>query len=226
MMLEFIDYFILGSQSRDRREIMDDVGFTPFIVIPSKVNEDIDFTRPTRAVEILADRKAEAVLKIFRKELKKNNFLDSLQDEVRKKENANFILITADTVVVFKSETIGKASSEFEAYSILSRLQGNVHRLLTAFHVEYLQVNMATRVVNEIATVTGHTFTRVKFARMSDDDIKSYLSTGEWQGRAGCYAIQHAAGKYIKSIEGSYSGVIGLPVHEIAHNIKMMGLKI
>lgn len=220
-----IDYFILGSKSPDRKELMEKAGLTPFTVIPGDYNESDEADQPSRLAEIFAKKKAESVLRIFRSKLKKDGFLDGLA-LAPGKERLVVALITADTIVSFKSEVFGKAENDFEAFSTISRLQGQTHKLITGYHLKHLVIHLESLVVDEAGQTTGHSVTQVKFLPMDTRDIKAYIETGEWEGRAGCYQIQRKASQFIKGINGSHSGVIGLPVSHIVRDLKKLGLKV
>nr|MDO8108710.1 Maf family nucleotide pyrophosphatase [Candidatus Sigynarchaeota archaeon] len=220
-----IDCYILGSQSNDRKELMEKAGLVPFIVLPSDYPEKDEANEPTRLAEIHATKKAQVVIDKFRLEMKKDKFRASLPIP-KDLKTATFILITADTIVSLKSEVIGKAEDEAEAISILRRLAGQTHKLITAYRLAVLEVDMASLRVEEKKSTINSSVTRVKFDPMDDDHIRAYVKTGEWKGRAGCYAIQLRASQFVRSIDGSHSGVIGLPVSNIVTDLRTMGLDV
>ncbi|MFX0100604.1 MAG: Maf family protein [Candidatus Hodarchaeota archaeon] len=221
-----IDYFILGSKSPDRKELMEKAGLVPCLVMPSDYNESDEAGEPSRLAEIYAKKKGESVLRILRAEIKKEGFLESFEIPGEKR-SLILALITADTIVSFKSEIFGKASNDFEAFSTISRLQGQTHKLITGYHLKHLLLDKDRMVVDEIGNTTDHTVTRVKFLPMDTLRIKEYIETGEWKGRAGCYQIQKKASQFIKSVEGSHSGVIGLPISSIVEDLEgKLGLKV
>jgi len=202
---------------------MEKSGLSPFIVLPSDYDESDEASDPVRLAELLARKKGESALRKLRNELKREQFtalLPTFNEDV-----VTFALITADTVVSLKSETFGKAADENEAFSILQRLQGQTHKLITAFCVKILEVNVRAGTANEMDSRTDHAVTKVRFADLDDSAIKGYVATGEWRGRAGCYAIQHKASQFIQSIEGSPSGVIGLPVAQVVEALESMGIE-
>lgn len=119
-------------------------------------------------------------------------------------KNKGSIVLAADTIVTTGARVIGKPADKKEAEKFLRSLSGNRHRVITS-----------VAVINADGTLGQKTVvTTVSFKRLSDGEIKWYLESGEWQGKAGGYAIQGKAGAFIKSLNGSYSNVVGLPLYE------------
>jgi septum formation protein len=110
-------------------------------------------------------------------------------------------ILGADTTVTIGGEILGKPVDENDAIRMLRKLSGAVHDVHTG-----VALVSAARVVSAVET------TRVWFAEMTDEDIAWYVATGEPVDRAGAYAIQGFASRFIPRIEGSYSNVVGLPV--------------
>ena len=221
------DLFILGSQSPDRKQLMENAGLTPLIILPSDYSENDHASDPVRLAEILATKKGEQVLKMLRILLKDGSFLEMLPDDLEKREGTlHTALISADTIVVFKSEIFGKARNEFEAFATLSTLQGQTHKLLTGYHLRYLEIDLEGKIINDVSQLTDHSITKVKFSNLTDSEIKGYLDSGEWKGRAGCYAIQYQASQFVQSINGSHTGVIGLPIPSIVDGLESIGMDI
>lgn len=115
-------------------------------------------------------------------------------------------IIAADTIIEFKGEVIGKARDEQMAIHILEKLRGNVHNLLTGIAI--------TRSIDP-KIIIDYESTVVKFLELSDKEIRAYIRSGDWKGRAGAYAITEKASLFIEYIQGSFSNVIGLPMHKI-----------
>jgi len=113
------------------------------------------------------------------------------------------LFVGADTIVVAQDEILGKPSSEADARRMLRLLSGAVHEVHTAVAV--------VRCPDTMEGVIDET-TRVTFAPLSDPEIESYIATGEPFDKAGAYAIQGIAGRYITRIEGCYFNVVGLPL--------------
>ena len=116
------------------------------------------------------------------------------------------IVLAADTVVACGRRILPKAETESEARFCLKLLSGRSHQVLTGVVV----IDRAGHARTRLST------SRVSFTRLHADDITHYLQTGEWQGKAGGYAIQGYAACFVRQIAGSYSGVVGLPLFETA----------
>jgi septum formation protein len=112
-------------------------------------------------------------------------------------------VLGADTEVVLGDKVYGKPADAGDAAAMLRELSGRRHRVLTA--VWLLDAGREEHVLSETA---------VDFCALSAADIEEYVGSGEWQGKAGAYGIQGRAGAFVARIEGSYTGVMGLPVHE------------
>jgi len=131
--------------------------------------------------------------------------------EVMQKNNKKGIIIAADTIVEFNGDIIGKATDEQDAFKILKKLIGNTHNLLTGIAITKLF---------ESKIVTDYETTTVKFLKLSENEIKNYISSGDWKGRAGAYAITEKASLFIEYIQGSPSNVIGIPMHKVFQILK------
>jgi len=121
------------------------------------------------------------------------------------------LVIGADTIIVHRRTIIGKPRNRKEARKILNRLNGSIHSVVTGIAI----VNAATR--KEAATSVK---TSVKLKRMSDQEIESYLATGEPLGKAGAYAVQGKGAIFIERINGCYYNVVGLPLPKLADMLK------
>lgn len=195
-----IDCFILASKSPDRKLLMEKTGLVPLIVIPGDYpeREQDEVNNPARLAEILASKKADNVLEKLRAEVKKGKIIETLPIS-KDARTATLVLVAADTLVSLKSEIIGKAEDEDEAFSILMRLQGQTHRLITAYCLKAIELDVVEMTIKEVANRSGGTATRVKFNPLDNKQIREYITTGEWRGRAGCYAIQLQASKQVRS---------------------------
>lgn len=119
------------------------------------------------------------------------------------------VVIAADTSLVLDQQIIGKPESKLHAFEIWAALSGRQHEVLTGVCVAN-QEQMKTQVVR----------TWVEFQRLTQEDMEHYWATGEPIGKAGAYAIQGYAARFIPRIEGSYSNVVGLPLHETLQLLK------
>ena len=117
------------------------------------------------------------------------------------------VVLAADTVVAVGRRILPKAETERQARECLSLLSARSHRVYTGVAVRAANGQTRTRLAE----------TRVAFKRLLPVEIDGYIASGEWQGKAGGYAAQGLAARYIVSIIGSYSSVVGLPLYETAH---------
>ena len=120
----------------------------------------------------------------------------------------------SDTIVLLDGEILGKPESRFEAEKMLQRLSGQTHQVYSAIALA-LQADKVLDALN---------ITAVTFAVMPPAWIKQYCQSDEPMDKAGAYAVQGGAGQYISRIEGSYSGVMGLPLFETAELLRRGGL--
>ena len=127
---------------------------------------------------------------------------------------AEGIILAADTVVAVGRRILPKAETIEQARSCLTLLSGRNHRVYTAVAVRTAH-GLRHRLVDS----------RVLFKRLSGHDIQSYLDSGEWQGKAGGYAIQGRAGAWVIRQTGSYSAVVGLPLYETACLLEGTGMQ-
>ncbi len=120
-------------------------------------------------------------------------------------------VLGADTEVVLGDEVIGKPRDRAHGLAILRRLSGRTHEVLTGLSLLY-----------QGREHTALSLSRVTFAPMSEAEIGEYWDSGEPAGKAGAYAVQGRAAAYIVRIEGSYSGIMGLPLHELRQLLKRL----
>lgn len=123
------------------------------------------------------------------------------------------VVLGADTEVILDDEVFGKPGSTGVAEAMLRRLSGRTHEVVTA-----VSVVSAGRELQAVSR------SEVTVAALGDDDIARYLATGEWQGKAGAYAIQGRFEAHIAHLSGSYSGVMGLPLHETVGLLRQFGV--
>jgi len=125
----------------------------------------------------------------------------------------NAVVLGADTEVVLDGEVFGKPRDEAHAADMLRRLSGRGHEVITA--VSLVSAGREAQAVSH---------SQVRVAAMSDADIARYLASGEWEGKAGAYAIQGRYEAHIEHLSGSYSGVMGLPLHDTAKLLREFGI--
>ena len=178
--------FILASKSPRRKEILQNLGIK-FDVVTSGANESYDESlSPSEVVEYLSRIKGEAVR-------------DALEKEG--KDLKNTIIISADTVVCASGEILGKPKDDADAERMLRMLSGTNHSVLSGITL-----------ICGGKTVSASEEAKVKFASLSEGDVKRYVETGEPRDKAGAYAIQGYASLFVESILGTQTCVIGLPV--------------
>ncbi len=188
----------LASQSPRRRELLQQLGIA-CQVLPSHIDENPHEVETVAAYAIrLAREKAEVCLRRVAHES-----LEPLP------------VLAADTTVCLDGDILGKPADAEAAFSMLKSLSGRWHEVHTA-------VAVATAVGTETALSTTH----VEMTAISDADILAYVASGEPYDKAGAYGIQGLAGIFIKRIEGSYSGVMGLPVFETAQLLRSAGIEL
>jgi septum formation protein len=125
------------------------------------------------------------------------------------------VALGADTVVGLGRRILPKAETEAQARACLDLLSGRAHRVYTALCVIAPDAPPRERVVE----------TRVFFKRFEAREIEGYIASGEWEGKAGGYAIQGLAARYVTHLAGSYSAVVGLPLYETASLLESCGLR-
>jgi septum formation protein len=181
---------VLASGSPRRRVFLEDLGIA-FEVRPADIDETPHIRElPEVYVERLARTKAIAV-----------------------GGASNEVVIAADTTVVIDGDIVGKPTDDADAATILRRLSGRSHEVLTGIAISIGGHTTASRVVR----------TKVVFAELSDAEISWYVATGEPHGKAGAYAIQGRGGALIERVEGSVTNVIGLPLVELRDLLHEVG---
>lgn len=125
------------------------------------------------------------------------------------------VVLCADTTVALGRRILGKPENAGEAAEFLLKLSGRRHRVITA-----VAVRRGARIWERAVE------TVVKVKPLSDSELNAYLASGEWQGKAGAYGIQGRFGAFIPWLQGSFTGVVGLPVAETAHLLEAAGIDI
>lgn len=121
-------------------------------------------------------------------------------------------LLAADTVVVLEGEIFGKPADAAEAASMLRKLSGRRHEVITAYHIRHRG-----------AAVERAVTTAVTFRLLAPAEIDAYVASGEWQGKAGGYAVQGIAALFTTELRGSLTNVIGLPLAEVVADLRAAG---
>ena len=184
---------ILASGSPRRREILSALDI-PFTVRTSDADETCRITDPAGRVAAIASVKCAAVRDAMLSE-------GTLDDDT--------MILAADTLVVQDGHFLGKPADAEDAARMIRALAGTTHIVSSGIAVWY-RGRMAT--ASEI--------TEVEFAPMTEEEVAAYVATGEPFGKAGGYAIQGQASRYIVGIRGDYFNVVGLPVHRLLVTVR------
>jgi len=180
---------VLASGSPRRLALISQAGIEPEALRPADLDETpLRGELPRACANRLARAKADAALEMVR-----------LDDELK-----GAYILSADTVVAVGRRILPKAELLDQAAQCLRLLSGRNHRVHSAVCLVTPKEAFRQRLVE----------TRVRFKRLSEEDIEAYLASGEWRGKAGGYAAQGIAGTFIVKIVGSYTNVVGLPLYE------------
>jgi septum formation protein len=181
---------VLASGSPRRLALLQQVGIEPKAVIPAEIDET---PKPREAPRLLAGRLARAKAEAAQKTVRRDPAI------------ADGFILAADTVVAVGSRILPKTELVDEAAACLRLLSGRAHRVFTGVCLVTPKGALRERIVE----------TRVRFKRLSSEDLDAYLASGEWRGKAGGYAIQGIAGGFVVKLIGSYGAVVGLPLYEV-----------
>ena len=184
----------LASQSPRRQSLLSQMG-QGFVLLLPDTSEDVESLESTQVGESPLDYVQRVTA------LKLNAALNRW----RLRGLSLAPILCADTTVALGSEILGKPQDRQQARDMLRALSGKTHSVFTA-------IAAATTLENRHAISVS----KVRFATWSDAELDGYLDSGEWEGKAGSYAIQGKAATHNAHMEGSYSGIMGLPVHETA----------
>ncbi len=192
---------VLASASPRRLQLLERVGLVPDLLNPADIDEIPHKRETPRALSIrLARSKAERALEM----------------PLVRAQGANAFVLAADTVVGLGRRVLPKAETADEALDCLSLLSGRSHWVYSTVYLIAPGNRASSRCVE----------TKVRFKRLSREDIDSYIASGEWRGKAGAYAIQGRAEAFVRMLTGSYSGVVGLPLYETVHLLEGAGFPV
>ena len=186
--------WILASASPRRRDLLEQMGLS-FRVVPAAGEESISKSCPEQVVMELARQKAEEIA-------------SQLSDS-----QGNYVILGADTVVVYQERILGKPADEQEAFQVLSMLSGQTHQVYTGVSVILLHTG-------EKQVHTFYEATDVTMHDISPEEIRDYIQTKEPMDKAGSYGIQGKGAVFIKKIHGDYNNVVGLPVSRLYQEMK------
>ncbi len=205
---------ILASASPRRKELLAKLGI-PFEVIVSDTDENIECSDPYSLVRELALLKARDVFeKVSGCSSVRPSDCPSDKKANETVSECTLLVIGADTVVDLGGTVLGKPKDKADAERMLRGLSGNAHQVHTGIAVIVRDASGAVTEISDSETSTVHVDT------LTDEEISSYIATGEPFDKAGSYAIQGAFAPYISSIEGDYYNIVGLPIHTLYSIIK------
>lgn len=186
-----MDKIILASASPRRAELLDQIGVS-YKIQAVNIDENNHFQeKPEALVKRLAEEKSQAI------------------------KNSVIPVLGSDTLGTINNELLIKPKDFQHAKSMLQKISGEWHDILTAVSITYLDTTKT--IVNN---------NRVLFREITNDEIQAYWNTGEPHDKAGAYAIQGIAACFIEKIEGSYSGIMGLPLFETSQLLEQFGISI
>ncbi|MGI9524415.1 MAG: Maf-like protein [Hyphomicrobiaceae bacterium] len=192
---------VLASGSPRRLTLLSQAGIAPDALRPTSIDETAKRGEMPRTLATrLARQKAEAAR-------------DQIAEDI---ELADAFVLAADTVVAVGRRILGKPAVLEEAVAALELLSGRAHRVLTGVCLITPEDRIRTRLVE----------TRVRFRRLSREDLEAYIASREWRGKAGGYAIQGIAGCFIQKLIGSYTNVVGLPLTEVTTLLAGEGISV
>ena len=192
---------VLASGSPRRIELLQQAGIEPDHLFPAEVDETpLKAEHPRSLAKRLALAKAEKAYAALRAE----------------PDFSGSYILAADTVVAVGRRILPKAEVIEEATNCLGLLSGRSHRVYTGVCLVTPSGKFRQKLVES----------RVRFKRLSREDMESYIASGEWRGKAGGYAIQGLAGAFVVKLAGSYTGVVGLPLYETTTLLSGEGFRV
>ena len=197
----------LASQSPRRRELLQQIGVTIADLLrlrnDAQRGMDVDETpHPGEAPEVYVRRVAQAKA-------------EAGWAAVQWRDLPELPVLAADTTVIVDTRILGKPADRTEAAAMLRLLSGREHQVLSAVALKYAQhFEMALSV------------STVRFTALDEGRIRAYLDAGEFEDKAGAYGIQGRAGMFVEHLNGSYSGVMGLPLFETAELLRKLGFSL
>lgn len=198
-------FLYLASQSPRRRQLLEQIGVTYTLLLP---NAEGDIAEDAEAIEaVLPGELPQAYVQRVTG-LK----LDAAVARHARRQLAPAPILCSDTTVALGSEILGKPEEAADATRMLQMLAGQTHTVLTAVAIHHGEERWAELSVSHVT-----------FAPMTAAEIAAYVASGEPMGKAGAYGIQGRAASYVERMEGSYSGIMGLPVFETSQLLKRMG---
>lgn len=194
------EFFILGSASPRRRELLRQAGLKCCCLTPRVDEDPLPGERPPAYVRRVAADKARAILL-------------SIQED-----SGDHLILTGDTTVTLEGAILGKPADAREAADMLLRLSGKTHQVITGV---CLLLRRRGRLTDERLFAVS---TDVVFRPLSEEEVHAYIRTGDPMDKAGAYGIQSGAAHLIREIRGSFTNVVGFPMAEICEALRELGL--
>lgn len=193
----------LASQSPRRRQLLDQLGVPHQVLLPDPAEdaEALEALQPGEAPADYVQRVTQCKLDAAIERLRRQGVADA------------GVLLCADTTVALRGTVHGKPADAADASRMLRALSGTTHQVFTAIALRGADGGRWQALSQSSVT----------FAPLAEQDIEQYVTSGEPMGKAGAYAVQGRAAAFITRIEGSYSGIMGLPLHETARLLHAAG---
>lgn len=202
------DFIYLASQSPRRSQLLQQLGVRHELLLPNALG---DVPEDAEAIEAVLQGEAPRDYVQRVTGLK----LDAAVARWVRRGLPAAPVLTSDTTVALGVEIFGKPQDAAQAHAMLRKLSGQTHEVLTAVALQ-----------NGAQRLQALSVSKVRFMAMSDAQITAYVASGEPFGKAGAYGVQGLAAAMIEHIEGSYSGIMGLPVFETAQLLRQIGWKL
>jgi septum formation protein len=203
-------FIYLASQSPRRQQLLEQLGVELRLLVP---NAEGDIEEDAEALEVVRPHEAPAryVQRVTAAKLV------AARARLQRRGGPAAPILCSDTTVALGREIYGKPENPADAVRMLSELSGRTHRVLTAVAVQGVAPDQIGRALS---------VSQVRFAAMSRAQIDDYVASGEPMGKAGAYAIQGRAAAWVSHLSGSYTGIMGLPLFEVAELLRPLGFLI
>ncbi len=202
------EFLYLASQSPRRSQLLQQIGVRHEILV---ANTDGDIQEDAEAIEVVLPGEAPRDYVQRVTGLK----LDAAVARLQRRGRPVAPVLTSDTTVALGTEILGKPADAQDAKAMLRKISGQTHEVLTAVAVQHGAQCLQTLSVS-----------KVRFMPMTEAQIDAYVASGEPFGKAGSYGVQGLAAAMIEYMDGSYSGIMGLPVFETAQLLRQIGWKL
>lgn len=211
------DFVWLASQSPRRRDLLDQIGAAhrPLLPEPDEDAEALEAHRPGETPSAYVERVTRLKLGAARRRLQARQATPGTSGTSGTSGTPFAPVLCADTTVALGRRILGKPADAQEAATTLAALSGRTHRVLTA-----------VAVWTGRRTLLALNVSRVRLAELPPEVIEAYVASGEPFGKAGAYGIQGVIAGWIAHIEGSHSGIMGLPLHETAQLLRRAGVRL